>query len=121
MEQTKKLQSLLEACKKELKDEKSRTKQLEVTLRQNQYELNQRLEEIRELKGQSHKNLEDTNAQVIKHPGDLSNREKIVVDNVPSELDHDLLPEGSGILGKCGACLSPKYQTYYEELLSRCF
>ncbi|XP_050918802.1 uncharacterized protein LOC127136263 [Lathyrus oleraceus] len=40
MEQMKKLQSLLEACKKELKDEKSCNKQLEVTLRQNQYELN---------------------------------------------------------------------------------
>ncbi|XP_050897244.1 uncharacterized protein LOC127104073 [Lathyrus oleraceus] len=51
MEQTNKLQSLLEACKKELKDEKSHTKQLEVTLLQNQYELNQRLEEIRKLKG----------------------------------------------------------------------
>ncbi|XP_050915749.1 uncharacterized protein LOC127130831 [Lathyrus oleraceus] len=44
MEQMKKLQSLLEACNKELKDERSRKKQLEVTLRQNQYELNQRLE-----------------------------------------------------------------------------
>lgn len=32
MEQMKKLQSLLEACKKELKDERSRNKQLEVTL-----------------------------------------------------------------------------------------
>ncbi|XP_050890896.1 uncharacterized protein LOC127096354 [Lathyrus oleraceus] len=46
MEQMKKLQSLLEACKKELKDERSRNKQIEVTLRQNQYELDQKLEEI---------------------------------------------------------------------------
>lgn len=52
MEQMKKLQSLLEACKKELKDERSRNKQLEVTLLQNQYELNQKLEEIQKLKEQ---------------------------------------------------------------------
>lgn len=121
MEQTKKLQSLLEACKKELKDKKIRTKHLEVTLFQTQYELNQRLEEIQELKGKSHKNLEDTNTQVIKHPEDPSNREKTVMDNIPGELDHDLLPEGSAILGKWGACLSPKSQTYYEELLLKCF
>lgn len=120
MEQTKKLQSLLEACKKELKDEKSRTKQLEVTLRQNQYELNHRLEEIRDLKGPSHKNREDTNTQVNKHSEDLSNRGKTIVNNIPSDLDHDLPPEGSAILGKWGACLSLISQTYYEELLSKC-
>ena len=57
----KKLQSLLEACKKELKDERSRSKQLEVTLHQNQYELNQRLEEIQNLKEQSHGNPNDIN------------------------------------------------------------
>lgn len=59
-EQAKKLRDLLKACKKEMKNEQSRTKQLEVTLHLNQYELGQRLEEIRELKEQSHKNLEDT-------------------------------------------------------------
>lgn len=115
MEQTKKLQSLLETCKKELNDEKSRTKQLEVTLRQNQYELNQRIEEMRELKEQSHKNLEDANTEVGKHPEDLSNREKIDVNNVPSKLDHELPLEGSAILGKWGACLSLKSHTYYED------
>ena len=121
MEQMKKLQSLLEACKKELKDEKSRNKQLEVTLRQNQYELNQRLEEIQELKGQSHGNLKDSNIQVNKHLEDLPNQGKTVVNNVPSKPDHNHPPEGSVMLGKWGACLSPKSQTYYEKLLSNCF
>ncbi|XP_050916338.1 uncharacterized protein LOC127131461 [Lathyrus oleraceus] len=39
-EQTKKLRDQLEACNKGQKDEQSCTKQLEVTLRKNQYELN---------------------------------------------------------------------------------
>lgn len=92
IEQTKKLWSLLEACKKELKDEQSRTKQLEVTLRQNLYEL----------KRQPPKNLEDIRllSQVNEHHEDLPNREKIVVSNISSKLDHDLPPEGSAMLGK---------------------
>ncbi|XP_050878165.1 uncharacterized protein LOC127081983 [Lathyrus oleraceus] len=49
-EHTKKLRDMLEACKKELEDEQIRTKHLEVILLQNQYEINQILEEIYELK-----------------------------------------------------------------------
>ncbi|XP_050916407.1 uncharacterized protein LOC127131533 [Lathyrus oleraceus] len=121
MEQMKKLQSLLEACKKELKDERSCNKHLEVTLRQNQYELNHRLEEIQELKGQSHGNLKDSNIQLNKHPEDPSSRGKTIVNNVPSKPNHNPPPEGSAMLGKWGACLSPKSQAYYEKLLSNCF
>lgn len=121
MEQMKKLQSLLEACRKELKDERIRNKQLEVTIRQNKYELDQKLEEIQELKEQSHGNPKDSNIQLNKHPEDPSDQGKIVVNNIPSKLDHNPPPEGSAILGKWGACLSPKLQAYYEKLLSSCF
>lgn len=113
MEQMKKLQSLLEHCKKELKDERSRNKQLEVTLRQNQYELNQKLEEIQKLKEQSHGNLNDSNMQLNEHPEDPSDRGKTIVKNPTSE--------ESAMLGKWSTYLSPKSQAYYEKLLSNCF
>ncbi|XP_050897307.1 uncharacterized protein LOC127104147 [Lathyrus oleraceus] len=113
MEQMKKLQSLLEACKKELKDERSHNKQLEVTLRQNQYGLNQKLEEIQKLKEQSHGNPNDNNMQLNERPEDPSDRGKTIVNNPPVE--------ESAMLGKWSACLSPKSQAYYEELLSNCF
>lgn len=109
----KKLQSLLEACKKELKDERSRNKQLVVTLRQNQYELNQKLEEIQKLKEQSHRNPNDSNIQLNERPEDPSDRGKTVVNNPPSE--------GIVMLRKWSACMSPKSQAYYEELFSNCF
>ena len=51
----------METCKKELKEEWSRAKQLEVSLSQHQTDLDDRFEEIQDLKGQAHKNLEDTN------------------------------------------------------------
>lgn len=60
-EQIKKLQGQLEAYKKELKDEQSYVKQLEVILRQHQSELDQRFEEICELKDQGRKDIENTN------------------------------------------------------------
>ena len=83
MGKMKKLQSLLEACKKELKDERSRNKQLEVTLRQNQYEMNQKLKEIQKLKEQSHGNPNDNNIQLNEHPEDPSDRGKTVVNKPP--------------------------------------
>lgn len=52
----------MEVCKKGLKDEQNRVKQLEVTLRQLQSELDQRFEDIRGLKDQAHKE---------RHNGDL--------------------------------------------------
>lgn len=58
--QLKKLQDQLDSCKKELKEERSQDKQLEVSLSQHQIDLGKRFEEIRELKGQAHKNFEDT-------------------------------------------------------------
>lgn len=60
-EQIKKLQDQLEVCKKGLKDGQSRVKQLKVTLHHCQSELDQRFEDIRWLKDQAHKDLENTN------------------------------------------------------------
>ncbi|XP_050916426.1 uncharacterized protein LOC127131551 [Lathyrus oleraceus] len=56
-DQLKKLQSQLETCQKELKEERSQVKKLEVSLSHHQSDLDKRFEEIRELKGQAHKNF----------------------------------------------------------------
>lgn len=98
-----------------MKDEQSRTKQLEVTLLQNRYELNQILEEIRELKEQSRKNLEDTNLleqendRLKKHSGhleELLNHKGTFVISILDEPNHDLPPEGSMVLVERNACLT---------------
>lgn len=59
--QIKNLQDQLEKCHKGLKEEQSRAKKLEVTFSQHQSDLNKRFKEIRELKGQAHRSLEDRN------------------------------------------------------------
>ncbi|XP_050904656.1 uncharacterized protein LOC127118487 [Lathyrus oleraceus] len=60
-EQIKKLQDQLEVYNKWLKDEQSHVKHLEFTLHRRQSELDRRFEEIRGLKDQAHKDLENTN------------------------------------------------------------
>lgn len=59
-DQLKRLQSQLETCQKEMKEEQNRDKKLEVSLSQHQFDLDKRFKEIQELKRQAHKNFEST-------------------------------------------------------------
>lgn len=59
-DQLKELQDHLDSCKKELKEERSRVKKLEVSLSRHQTNFDKRFKEIWELKSQAHKNFEDT-------------------------------------------------------------
>lgn len=55
------LQDQLEKCQKELKEEKTCAKKMEVTILQLQSDVDKRFEDIRSLNGQAHRNLEERN------------------------------------------------------------